>query len=440
MKLSSQLIVMMTVVSMSIGCADINTPEAQSRSIEGKNDTADKVDETSRTDSLFSFETPLGKTLLDLSRTWEQEQVNFKDEYAQPRMCAHNVSHVLDMAELFAYGSYLVPTMLSAVKARGGDVTQLPRDKAGFIQALNSRFNGRLPIGTLVNGCLYEDCSGEGGDGHIALLGHTDEDGVVWLYHNNWYRPDNEGGVWKEHMVSQEYYYELELRRQWMATPWIKVVRDPATDMIVDVEGLLPEIDDLDPFVGFFITVSIMPELLKELDALPVDELYCPVGYADPILGFCVDGDGKEANVYGPFPEELVERCESRGWGNACRAEQHVQTDTLTLSIQRWSRQAMEALRGPHACAFGLSLDTSINRCIQKRYSEAVVTEVESSDELPEEEMPEVEVERTLLGVDVFGPFDRRLVDRCIDVGGGTACFTSKWDKEFYQRLASALE
>ena len=72
--------------------------------------------------------------------------------------------------------------MVNAVKARGGMVTQLDtRDKQGFIASVNKLFDGHLPVGALVNGCLYRHCSGEGGDGHIAILGHTDEDGVVYL-------------------------------------------------------------------------------------------------------------------------------------------------------------------------------------------------------------------------------------------------------------------
>ena len=365
-------------------------------------------------DTSFAITTPLGERLLEESQRWEQDQLSQASEYAQPRMCAHNVSYVLEMSGLSAYSDYLVPHMLDAVKVRGGLVRQLDnRDKQGFIASLNSLFEGRLPLGTLVNGCLYQDCSGEGGDGHIAILGETDEDGVVYLYHNNWYRPDNEGGARKPYMVSEAYYDEHGLRRQWMKTPWIRVFRDSESGLIVDVEGLLPAIDDLDPFTGFFITVSVMPELLAELNMLPSEELFCPEGMiADPILGACVDSVERDANVYGRFPIKMVEDCDSRGYGQACKSLHTIRGEGYEVEVQRWSRRVYLSLRGDRACPRGLELDRDLGYCVQRANEEVG----QSVDE-------------------AFGPFPKELVSRCFRWGGGNACASNRWSLDLLKGL-----
>lgn len=400
-----------------MACADLDPAASAGGSASGvgsaKTDGA-ALSGDSYLDTSFALSTPLGETLLEMSQRWEEEQLSQASEYAQPRMCAHNVSHVLEMSGLRAYSDYLVPHMLDSVKVRGGLVRQLDnRDKQGFIASLNQLFDGRLPLGTLVNGCLYQDCSGEGGDGHIAILGETDETGVVYLYHNNWYRPDNENGVRKPYMVSEAYYDEHGLRRQWMKTPWIRVFRDTESGLIVDVEGLLPAIDDLDPYTGFFITVSIMPELLAELNALPSEELFCPEGMsADPILGACVDSLDAEANVYGRFPRAMVEECERRGFGQACKSLHTLKGEGYEVEVQRWSKRVYQSLRGDRACPRGLELDRDLGYCVQR----AAEDQPQAVDE-------------------AFGPFSKTLVNRCFRWGGGNACASGRWSLDLLKGL-----
>lgn len=84
------------------------------------------------------------------------------------------------------------------------------------------------------------------GDQHIGFIGHTDADGIVWIYHNNWYRPANENGQHKPYMISDA-NLRRGFERQWMATPWIQITRD-ATGKVTDVKSLVPAIDDMDPF------------------------------------------------------------------------------------------------------------------------------------------------------------------------------------------------
>lgn len=406
----------------TFGCADLAFEEDTTgdfkTSAKGDGDrTAYDPGSTSRegtyVDTQFGISTPLGDEILNQARLWESGQFEEADEYAQPRMCAHNVSRVLEMSGLQAYSDYLVPHMLDAVEVRGGLVTQLDtRDKQGFVRSMNETFDGRLPIGALVNGCLYEDCSGEGGDGHIAIVGHTDENGVVYLYHNNWYRPDNEGGKRKEFMVSEEYYDGHGLYRQWMATPWIRVHRDEKTHQIVDIDGLLPAIDDLDPYTGFFLTVSVVPEMLQELGMKPPRELFCPEGMSpDSILGACVTGEESSDHVYGRFSDEMVNTCVERGFGRACTTLHTLENDHYKISLYRWSRGVYEQLRGDRACPRGLSLDHDLGHCVQAADEERGTS------------------------AEAFGPFSIDLVARCFEWGGGNACAGGRWSTSFLKSL-----
>ena len=412
-----------TLVLITVGCADLPADEQMTRDLKS---TSEKGDDdryvsdlagSSRSgtyvDTDFGLPTALGQHILEQSRKWEEGQLSEAEEYAQPRMCAHNVSRVLEMSGLQAYSDYLVPNMLNAVEVRGGLVTQLDtRDKQGFVSSLNQTFNGHLPIGALVNGCLYQDCSGEGGDGHIAIVGHTDENGIVYLYHNNWYRPENEGGERKPYMVSEEYYEDHGLFRQWMATPWIRVYRDEKTHEIVDVDGLLPAIDDLDPYTGFYLTVSIMPELLQELDMESPRELFCPEGMsADPMLGACVTGKEDSDHVYGRFSDAMVNACVEKGFGRACTTLHTLETDHYSASFYRWSRGVYKTLRGDDACAQGLHLDHDLGYCVQ------------------------AENEDRGTAAEAFGPFPVELVDRCFEWGGGNACAGGRWSLSFLKSL-----
>jgi hypothetical protein len=393
------------------GCSTSSNLENQNHA------STSKIDQSSFSntyvDTQFGIQTEIGDLILSQAQYWEGAQLSEADEFAQPRMCAHNVSHVLEMSGFETYSDYLIPNILDAVDVRGGLVKELDtRDKNGFIQSLNRLFDGHLPVGALINGCLYRGCEGEGGDGHIAILGHTDEDGIVYLYHNNWYRPDNEEGLRKAHMVSKEYYDHHGLRRQWMATPWIRVYRDTETDQIVDIENLLPALDDLDPYSGFFITVSIIPELLRELNALSSKDLFCPKGLtADAMLGACVTGDEPTDDVYGRFSDTMVNQCIERGLGRVCSTPHILETDRYSVSMLRWSRSVYELLRGEGVCPEGLYLNHEVGYCVQPGNEEMGTS-------------PEI-----------FGPFDTELVEDCFRWGGGNACASGRWSLSFFQKL-----
>ncbi|MEN9826694.1 MAG: hypothetical protein RI953_2439 [Pseudomonadota bacterium] len=213
----------------------------------------------------FHLVTPTGAKIFAAIKAWESGQLKQPGIYAQPAMCASNASRVLEMAGVTGYSSPLLVDMVNAVKKRGGLVLQLPKDPIAISQKLKGIFGGRLPVGTFVSGCLRPDCSGQAGDGHIALVGDIDDSGYIKIYHNNWYRPDNAPDKrWREFMIPMD-WYNKGFRRMWMATPWIYIKRDNL-GLPSNIQVRLPEIDDLDP-TNYYVTVSIPGEIMKEVAA-----------------------------------------------------------------------------------------------------------------------------------------------------------------------------
>jgi hypothetical protein len=185
-----------------------------------------------------------------------------EDVDPKARMCASNVSKVLFVAGITRYDQEGVRAFLADIGRAGGELQRMPRRPAEFAAALETRFGGRIPAGTIVSG-LHVRMS-RPGDQHIGFIGHEDPDGTVWIYHNNWYRPQNEGGQRRPHIVS-----DANLRRgfprQWMATPWIRIDR-AADGTIARVVSLLPALDDMDPFnASYQVTLAVLPEVAREL-------------------------------------------------------------------------------------------------------------------------------------------------------------------------------
>jgi hypothetical protein len=216
-------------------------------------------------DRKYELITPTGEKLMAAALKWQAEQekpANAKI-FAQPAQCATNISKVMGIAGFPSYNSPLVPGLVAAIKAKGGLVIALPKDRAEIAKVISETFDNKIPTGTLVGGCLYKNCSGNAGDGHIAMVGDIDQNGAVQLYHNNWYRPDNENGVWKPQMIPMSWYNQ-GYRRKFMATSWMNIFRDPPrVGTAYDVSIELPAIDDLDP-TNYYVTLAVPVEVWKE--------------------------------------------------------------------------------------------------------------------------------------------------------------------------------
>ncbi len=211
----------------------------------------------------FHLITPTGEKVMASALQWLKGQENEAGSYAQPAQCANNLSRVYENAGIFNYSSPLLSDMVDAVRNRGGLVVNLPKSKAGIAQTIATIFGGKIPVGSFVSGCVNQDCSGEAGDGHIAMVGDIDSAGQIKIYHNNWYRPDNEGGVWKPYMIPLA-WYNSGFMRKWMPTPWIYINRNAGNQLPESIQVPLPAIDDLDP-TNYFLTVSIPAEILSEV-------------------------------------------------------------------------------------------------------------------------------------------------------------------------------
>jgi hypothetical protein len=216
----------------------------------------------------YELISPTAEKLMASAFVWEKEQAwpSNAASFAQPAQCANNISQVYGFAGLGKYASAGVDQMVANIAAAGGKVISLSHNRDTMIKQLAGLFNGKIPTGSLIAGCLYSDCSGNAGDGHIAMVGDIDSAGALKAYHNNWYRPDNEGGVWKQHMIPLSWYNQ-GYRRKFMSTPWINIYRNPPRvgipyDFTVD----LPAIDDLDP-TNYFVRIAIPVEILSELNS-----------------------------------------------------------------------------------------------------------------------------------------------------------------------------
>jgi hypothetical protein len=209
----------------------------------------------------FDLLTPTGEKMMKSSWYWMGVQDRYS-RYPKARMCASNVSKVLFLSQITRYDQEGVRNLIADVGGSGGKTFKMSQNKAKFIEQLNQIHGGHIPAGTLVAGESIH--SSNPGDQHVGLIGHTDADGVIWVYNNNWYRPENEGGARKPYMVS-----DANLRRgfprQWMGIPWLKVTRD-ASGKVSDVKTMIPAIDDMDPFnPGYAATLAIPQEIANEL-------------------------------------------------------------------------------------------------------------------------------------------------------------------------------
>ncbi|MEN9827239.1 MAG: hypothetical protein RI953_2984 [Pseudomonadota bacterium] len=117
------------------------------------------------------------------------------------------------------------------------------------------------------------------------------------------------------------------------------------------------------------------------------DDFYCPEGYSyDTTYHVCDSRQG----VLGPFSDAMVQKCKSFGGGAPC--------DGL-----HWQREFAHSIRGTGKCPNGTQWESELEVC----YS----------------------------GDDVYGPFLKSQHERCLSAGGGPACETMRWSRQFFQSI-----
>ena len=218
---------------------------------------ATKLDPTLK----FDLITPTAEKMMKASYYWMGQQGN-NPTYPQPRMCASNVSKIMFLSGVTQYNQEGVRNLVADAKSKHAEVHTMPMTSAKFVATLNTIHGGHIPAGTWVAG--ESVTSANPGDQHVGIVGHTDAEGVVWIYQNNWYRPDNDNGVRQPYMVSDA-NLKKGFQRQWMATPWLKISRD-SSGKVTDVQDIIPAIDDMNPFNGEYqSTLTIPEEIVNEL-------------------------------------------------------------------------------------------------------------------------------------------------------------------------------
>ena len=121
----------------------------------------------------YELITPTGERIMAAALQWQVDQEIRANaaSYAQPAQCARNISKVLALAGLDRYQSPLVPQLVQQIRSNGGFVRRFPKSRQAIASLIATEFNGRLPTGALIAGCLYESCGGNAGDGHVAVVG-----------------------------------------------------------------------------------------------------------------------------------------------------------------------------------------------------------------------------------------------------------------------------
>ncbi len=261
------LLFSLAIAPVLAGCQAEVEPDVES--VDGAEEPLTSASEAERAaaqsedlgDLVFDNLTPTGTKMMRASHWWMDAQ-DGSPRYPKPRMCASNVSKVFFLSGITRYDQEGVRNLIADVSGRGGSTFKMPQSKSAFIAKLATIYGGHIPAGTLVAGMNTR--TSNPGDQHVGFIGHTDPDGTVWIYHNNWYRPANENGQRKPFMVSAE-NLRRGFERQWMATPWIRIARD-ARGQVVDVKSLMPAIDDMDPFNSSYqVTLAVPQEIVREL-------------------------------------------------------------------------------------------------------------------------------------------------------------------------------
>lgn len=114
------------------------------------------------------------------------------------------------------------------------------------------------------------------------------------------------------------------------------------------------------------------------------DDIYCPEGYNyDASFHYCVG----QLGVLGPFSSVMIEKCKVFGGGDPCEG-------------LHWDREFAEQIRGREVCPPGSEWNSALTVCAQ--------------------------------GQHVYGPFLKTQHDLCVKSGGGPACATMRWSRDFF--------
>lgn len=296
-----------------------------------------------------------------------------------------------------------------------------------------------VPAGSQLQVLDFKVTSAEHFNRHYRVT-YNGQTGYIWggneADHNDWASdasgvPVNEAkigthGQWMRiHNI-----YGINLRSAPKDGAIITVVPKGATVLVKDTytQGkenriyYLVEYQGKDGFIyGGYLMGNDTTSRWAEVIPAPADSdamaAYCPQGaWYDAQLKTCVD----ETHAYGPFPAALTERCRAvvdSGSRESCQEEWTVIVKDHQLNVQRWSLDFFTDIQAfdKHTngyCPYGLVPSQSFSfHCVE---AEGYVA------------------------VEVFGPFGSDLVEACLTVGGGNACYLNRWRPSTYNAAIQA--
>lgn len=226
---------------------------------------ADPFKNPSSTDRNYSRSnqlTNMGNVIEKKANEWAAIQINYPS-FAKPSQCSSNINQVFKLSGLTKYKGNSVSQLLDSIINAGGSAIKLPREKRDLIDALNSQYGGKIPVGSVIGGGYYSDYHlGVDGQHHSAIVGSTSEDGIVYVYQNNSHKYSGIKGRARESYISQN-YIDKGLERQWMKSPWLKLTRNSEGN-ITDIKVIDPAVSYLSPFIHH-VTLATPKEITDQL-------------------------------------------------------------------------------------------------------------------------------------------------------------------------------
>ncbi|WMS86636.1 SH3 domain-containing protein [Pleionea litopenaei] len=159
-------------------------------------------------------------------------------------------------------------------------------------------------------------------------------------------------------------------------------------------------------YAGYLIPNSTLSYWVEK--TTPQDQshaAYCPEGTDyDFSLMVCRN----EIDAYGPFSENMRQRCNERGGGQACEQKHEANINGQLVELHRWSTRWFMSVRENSTCPIGTFRSDAYGfHCVEKN----------NMDEI----------------IEVYGPFDSAMVSRCIAADGGDACYFNRWSASGYR-------
>jgi hypothetical protein len=142
---------------------------------------------------------------------------------------------------------------------------------------------------------------------------------------------------------------------------------------------------------------------------------YCPTGAVyNSQIGLCEDS----GNVYGLFSRSMVDACDTiTGRNKACRAVVSLDVAGRKVNLLRYNKGVANKILAnrKNKCMPGVGLDTKYTNYCMERSTQSLSGKKE-----------------------IYVPFSKDIINRCMKAGGGVKCFTNRLEYDFFDKIMSA--